>query len=156
MQRLAREIADLKGQQGRLLEQRQKDFIDQELLETRIAPLKLLCDDKERQLLDLEEQQSRKNDATDAADRIAEFCQTVACQLDHMSFEDKRATFAAFGVTVAATPDDLVITMVVDPGATTMSPSSSPMSTCTGTRPTRWTATTPTSCCTKTGRSPVN
>ncbi len=34
MARLRREIADLKGQQRRLLEQRQKDFIDQDILES--------------------------------------------------------------------------------------------------------------------------
>ena len=54
--KLRREIQDLKAQQARLLEQRQKDFIDQEILESRIMPVKILCDEKERSLIALEEQ----------------------------------------------------------------------------------------------------
>ena len=122
---LTRDITHLKRQQAQLLDQRQHEYIDQEILQSKIAPLKLLCDEKEQQLRALKEQQSRRDDAVAAAERIADYCQQIAERLDHMDFEEKRATFAAFGVAVVATPDDLVITMVVDPGATTMSPSSS-------------------------------
>ena len=57
MTRLHSEIVDLKNQQRRLIEQRQKDIIDQESLESQIAPVKLLCEDKVGQLSALEDQQ---------------------------------------------------------------------------------------------------
>ena len=42
MTKLRREIADLKSQQRRLIELRQKDIIDQDILEGQIAPVRLL------------------------------------------------------------------------------------------------------------------
>ena len=83
---MQREIQDLKTQQNRLLEQRQKDFIDQEILESRIAPVKLLCDQKERPLLILDEQRRRKDDAAAAETRIAEFCERMTEGLEDASF----------------------------------------------------------------------
>ena len=124
MKRLRRERDDLRSQQSRLLDQRQKDFIDQELLESKIGPLKLLREEKERQLQALEEQQRMKDAAAAASDRIALYCLELAKGLENADFEVKRATFAAFGVKVVVTSDDLVITIVVDPSATIMSPSS--------------------------------
>ena len=76
MVRLRREIADLKGQQRRLLEQRQKDFIDQDILESQIGPLKGLCDDKERTLRTLKEQQRQIDDVANAEQRITDFCRS--------------------------------------------------------------------------------
>ena len=61
MTKLRHEIADLKRQQRRLIEQRQKDVIDQEILESQIGPVKLLCDEKARLLGALEDQQKRKD-----------------------------------------------------------------------------------------------
>ena len=60
------EIAEMKSQQRRLLEQRQKDFIDQDILESQIGPVQALGDGKERPLRVLEEQQRRKDDAAEA------------------------------------------------------------------------------------------
>ena len=124
MTKLRREIADLKNQQRRLLEQRQKDIIDQELLESQIAPVKLLCDEKERLLGALEGQQKRKDAVADAEKRIAEYCGRLAEGLDNLDQEGKRATFGAFGVKVEATPDDLSVILEIDPAATIIQPSS--------------------------------
>ena len=59
-----------------------------------------------------------------AAERIAEYCRRLAEGLDNLDQEGKRATFAAFGVKVEATRDDLSVTLAIDPGATTIQPSS--------------------------------
>ena len=64
------EIVDLKNQQRRLIEQRQKDIIDQEILESQIAPVKLLCEDKVGQLSALEDQQKSKDAAISQVDPI--------------------------------------------------------------------------------------
>ena len=112
---LRREILDLKGQQGRLMAQRQKDVIDQEILESQIAPVKALCDEKERGLRVLEDQQKSKDDAAEVERRIVEMCQQFSEKLDGLDFEGKRSTMAAFGVKIEATRDDMLITLVVDP-----------------------------------------
>ena len=106
------------------MEQRQKDFIDQEILESRIAPVKLLCDQKERSLLILDEQRRRKDDAVAAEARIAEFCERMTEGLEDADADRKRATFAAFQIKVEATKEDLQVTVTVDPSATIISPSS--------------------------------
>ena len=124
MTKLRHEIADLKRQQRRLIEQRQKDVIDQEILESQIGPVKLLCDEKARLLGALEDQQKRKDAVADAEERIAEYCGRLAEGLDNLDQAGKRATFAAFGVKVEATRDDLSLTLEIDPGATTIQPSS--------------------------------
>ena len=124
MTKLRRDIADLKKQQGILIDLRQKDMIDLELLENRIGPLKLRCDEMARELGMLEDQQKKKDDAVHAAERIAEYCRRLAEGLDNLDQEGKRATFAAFGVKVEATRDDLSVTLAIDPGATTIQPSS--------------------------------
>ena len=106
------------------MEQRQKDFIDQEILESRIAPVKLLCDRKERSILILDEQRRRKDDAVAAEARIAEFCEWMTEGLEDADADRKRATFAAFQIKVEATKEDLQVTVTVDPSATIISPSS--------------------------------
>ena len=120
MVRLRREIADLKGQQRRLLEQRQKDFIDQDILESQIGPLKSLCDDKERTLRTLKEQQRQIDDVANAEQRITDFCRKLSERLPDLDFEGKRSTLAAFGVKALATPVDLSVTISVDPNVTTV------------------------------------
>ena len=122
--KLQREIQDLKAQQSRLLEQRQKDFIDQEILESKIAPVKLLCDQKERSILILDEQRRRKDDASAAEARIAEFCERMTEGLEDVDADRKRATFAAFQIKVEATKEDLQVTVTVDPSATIISQAS--------------------------------
>jgi hypothetical protein len=113
--KLRREIQDLKAQQTRLLEQRQKDFIDQEILESRIVPVKILCDEKERSLTVLDEQRRKKDDAEAAEARIVEFCERVSEGLEDTSPDRKRATLAAFQTKVQATRADLQVTVTVDP-----------------------------------------
>ena len=124
MTRLHSEIVDLKNQQRRLIEQRQKDIIDQEILESQIAPVKLLCEDKVGQLSALEDQQKSKDAAVNAEERIAEYCSRLAEGLDNLDQAGKRATFAAFGVKVEATRDDLSVTLEINPGVTIIQPSS--------------------------------
>ena len=123
MTKLRREIADLKSQQRRLIELRQKDIIDQDILEGQIAPVRLLCDEKARQFSTLEEQQKQKDAAVDVEERIAEYCGRVAEGLDNLDQAGKRATFAAFGVKVEATREDLAVTLEIDSGVTIIQPS---------------------------------
>ena len=109
----------LRGQQKRLLELFQKAYIDEELLEGQIGPLKALTDEKESALRVLEDQQRCNDDATEVERRIVEACREVFKKLDALDFEGKRATFSAFGVKVQATCDEMSITVVVDQKVTT-------------------------------------
>ena len=117
---LKREIRDLKGQQRRLLEQRQLDYIDQGLLEGQIGPLKALCDEKEQALRVLEDQRKHVADVAEVERRITEICGEVSKRLDGLDFEGKRATLAAFNVKVVANRDEISMTIVVDPKFTTI------------------------------------
>ena len=110
----------MKDEQRRLIEQRQKDFIDQDILESLIGPVKALCEDKERSLHVLEDQQRLADDVNKAEQRIFDYCELLSERLDGLDFEGKRSTMAAFGVKVEVTPEDLAITVVVDPNVTTI------------------------------------
>ena len=117
---LKREILELRGQQTRLLDLFQKSYIDEELLEGRIGPLKALSDEKESALQALEDQQRHRDDAAEVERRIVEVCREVSKRLDGLDFEGKRATFAAFGAKVQATREEMSMTVVVDPKVTTI------------------------------------
>jgi hypothetical protein len=67
-----------------------------------------------------EEQQRQKDDAAEAGQRIAQFCQPVHETLDDLDFDGQRATLATFGVHVEATRGVVSITVRVDPNATTI------------------------------------
>ena len=120
MAKLRREIRDLKSQQMRLLEQRGRDVIDQDLLELQIGPVKALCDEKERALRVLEEQERLKDDTAEVERRIADQCRKLAQKLDTLDFDGKRAAFAAFGMKVEATREDVSIMVDLDPKFTTI------------------------------------
>ena len=117
---LRREILDLRGHQTRLLDLFQKAFIDEDLLEGQIGPLKALSDEKERALQALEDQQRHKDDAGKVERRIIEACREVSKRLDGLDSEGKRATLAAFSVRVQATREEMSMTVVVDPSVTTI------------------------------------
>ena len=116
---LEREIADLKGQQRRLIELRQKDMVE-EVLETQLGPVKALCDDKQSTLRLLQEQQRQRDDVAEAAERIRAYCERLVQTVDELDFDGQRALLGAFDVRVAATRDDVSITVVVDPNVTTI------------------------------------
>ena len=120
MASLRREILDLKGQQKRLLDLFQKEFIDEDLLAGQIGPLKALTEEKERSLRVLEDQQRYRDDVSEVEARIFEACREIAKKLDTLDFEGRRAAFAAFGVKVQATREDMSMTVVVDPRVTTI------------------------------------
>lgn len=84
------------------------------------APAKNLSDEKESALRVPEEQQRQKDDAAEAGQRIAQFCQPVHETLDDLDFDGQRATLATFGVHVEATRGEVSITVRVDPNATTI------------------------------------
>ena len=119
MKDLKKDILELKGQQRRLIELRQKDMIDLELLESQIGPLKSLCDEKEHDLRLLEQQRQGRDDEAEMGRRIAALCQQFADKLDGIDFEEKRSTLGAFWVKVRANKENLSITMVVDPKVAT-------------------------------------
>ena len=119
MAKLRREIRDLKSQQMRLLEQRGRDVIDQDLLELQIGPVKALSDEKELALRVLEEQERLRDDAADVERRIVEQCHRLVERLDTLDFDGKRALFSALGLKVEATREDVSITVVLDPKFTT-------------------------------------
>ena len=120
MSELRRAIDDLKAQQRRLIELRQIDLVDQDVLESQLAPATNLSDEKESALRVPEEQQRQKDDAAEAGRRIAQFCQPVRETVDDLDFDGQRATLAAFGVHVEATRGEVSITISVDPSVTTI------------------------------------
>ena len=121
MSDLKKEIQALKAQQGRLIELRQKDMVDQEILEGQLAPLKALYDEKQQALRVLEVQLEQRDDVAEMERRVLEMCNSVPKTLDEMDFESKRATLAAFGVKLSVTRDDLLIRLVVGPEFTPIS-----------------------------------
>ncbi len=109
------EVSDLKGQQRRLMGLLQHDHIDQDLLAQQIAPIKVLCDEKEDairllEMLDVDSQQEQES---------AHFIQVqaqlemIVSRLPHLNFDGKRATLSAFQVDVLATRGRLHITASV-------------------------------------------
>ena len=112
---LKREIQELKDQQYRLIELRQRDMVDQEILEAQLAPLKVLYDEKVQSLGVLEAQLEQRGDIVEMERRIVELCNSVSNSLDDMDFDERRATLAAFGVKVVATRDELLVQLVVSP-----------------------------------------
>ena len=58
-----REIRDLAAQQGEMMDQMGKPHMDEEFLKSRIAPLKVLYDEKRQLLRVLEEQERLRDDA---------------------------------------------------------------------------------------------
>ena len=120
MSELKREISDLRSQQRRLLELWQHDMVDQEVLETQLGPVKALCDEKEELLRLLEAQQRQNDDAADVAARLQEYCRLISEQIDRLDFDGKRAALAAFGVTVQASRQTLVVTVHIDPNVSSI------------------------------------
>ena len=112
---LKREIRDLAQQQGRLMDQLGNELIDQEILESRIAPIKALYDEKRQLLRVLEEQERLRDDAAVVRERITEYCRQLEEKLDHLDFDGRRALLGVFGIRVEASRDDVSITVVLDP-----------------------------------------
>ena len=119
MSQLKREIRDLEGQQIRLIQQRSKDVIDQELLERQIGPVKALCDEKRQSLRVLEEQQHVRDSKWEREPRPL-VMSAVAVKLDSLDFDEKRALLGAFAVEVKASRDEADIKLVLDPKFTTI------------------------------------
>ena len=120
MNQLKREIRDLEGQQIRLIQQRSKDVIDQELLERQIGPVKALCDEKRQSLRVLEEQQRVRDSKWERESRVHWLCQQLAVKLESLDFDEKRALLGAFAVEVKASRDEADIKLVLDPKFTTI------------------------------------
>ena len=112
---LKREIRDLAGQHVRLLEQRGKNLIDQDIPERHIGPAQSLCDAKRELLSALEEQQRMRDNAAEIRGRIAGYCRQLEPKLANLDFDGKRALLGAFGVQVEAPREDVTITVVIYP-----------------------------------------
>ena len=121
MKGLRREIQDLKGEQLRLIDLRQKDMIDQDLLESKIAPLKALTDEKQGTLDSLEAQQRLHDSADQVEQRVVAMCNQFSERIVGLKFDGIRALLSAFGVKVVAVKGDLSVTMVVDPAIAALS-----------------------------------
>ena len=124
MSKLKQEVEDLRGQQRRLIDLRQRDMVDQEILEGQLAPLKMLSDEKQSELRVLEAQVREQGDIGEMERRIVKVCEDVSDKLDSMDFDGKRAAMGAFGVKVVASRDSLSINLVVSPEVAGNSPSS--------------------------------
>ena len=115
MSDLKREVQGLKSQQHRLIELRQKDMVDQEILEGQLAPLKALYDEKQQALRVLELQLEQRGGAVDLERRIFELCDSFSETLEGMDFDNRRAVLGTFGVKVTVTREEISIRLVVGP-----------------------------------------
>lgn len=68
----------------------------------------------------LEDQKRFRDDAAQMERRISWLCRKLSRRLENLDFEGKRSLFAAFGLKVEATRDEVSITVVVDPEFTTI------------------------------------
>ena len=78
MKALQRDIQKLKNRESKLIGLYGDDRIDLEALESQIAPIKALSDEKKKALLVLEEQQRQRDDAGELDRRVREVCQNVS------------------------------------------------------------------------------
>ncbi len=72
--------------------------------------IKALSEEK-KELHILEEQQRQRDDPTELDRRVHEVCQQVSDRLDNLDAEGRRSFYAAFGVSVQAIDEDLLITI---------------------------------------------
>ena len=122
--KLRKEITSNESEQRKLIRLSGKEEIDQDILLSESAILKLLCDEKKQALRALEEQRGNQRAAAEAKDQIEEYCSRMAEGLENLDFEGKRAVLSALGVRGTVTHESMSITLMVDPSATTMSQSS--------------------------------
>ena len=115
IKKLQQDIEKLEGEQYRLLQQRQRDLVDQELLERLLAPIKPVYDEKRQILARLLDQQKLQQGSERMEQVIRECCGKIAEKLDGADFDAKRAVFAAFDVNIEATTKELLVQMTVDP-----------------------------------------
>ncbi len=92
---------------------------DEVLIESDAAALRNLLEEKHRALSLLEEQQHGEDDMLEVERRIVGQCLKLAERLGALDFEGKRAMFAALGLKVEATREDVSVTVVLDPKFTT-------------------------------------
>ena len=116
---LKREIRDLAAQQGEMMDQMSKPHMGEEFLKSRIAPLKVLYDEKRQLLRVLEEQERLRDDASLVRDRVTEYCRQLEEKLENLDFDGRRALLGVFGARVEACRDDVSMTVVLDPKFTT-------------------------------------
>ena len=90
-------------------------MIAQDLLESKIAPLKVLTDEKQGSLDSLEAQQRLHDGADQMEQRVVAMCKQFSERLGSLDFDGTRALLSAFGVKVVAVKGDVSVTMVVDP-----------------------------------------
>ena len=100
-----------------LTKQLMGERIDQEMYESLLAPVNHLLAQLEKDIAVLKEQEKVEEERDQFGEWVRAALSKYSDSLD--DFEDKRATFSAFGVKVQATRDEMSITVVVDPKVTT-------------------------------------
>ena len=117
---LKRDIQQLRGREARLIGLYGDGEFDREALDSQVAPIKALSDEKKKDLLILEEQQRHRDDSEELDRRVREVCQQVSDRLDNLDAEGRRAVYAAFGVSVQASLEELLITLTISYKCTTI------------------------------------
>ena len=88
---LKRDIQQLRGREARLIGLYGDEEFDREALDSQVAPIKALSDEKKRELHVLEEQQRQRDDLKELDRRVREVCQHVSDRLDNLDAEGRRA-----------------------------------------------------------------
>ena len=130
--RLQREIAHLRRQEANFAALAKNPDFDLEIVAAQNAPVLALRRELQRTLKTLEDQQGLRDEAADVQAQFAEYCQTIAKNIDAViDFDRRRQTLAAFGVKVWATKRDAKIVAYVSPEVTTIAQTSASLRECT-------------------------
>ena len=113
------EVVWLRVSEARLIELYGDEKLDREALDSQIAPIKDLSDGMKKELQVLEGQEWQREELSELERRVREVCQLVSDRLDRLDAEGRRAVYAAFGVSVKADLNHLLITLRVSPECTT-------------------------------------
>ncbi len=117
---LQRDIQQLRGREARLIGLYGDEKLDREALDSQVAPIRALSEEKRKELNILVEQQRLRDESSELDRRVREVCQRVSDRLDNLDLEGRRAVYSAFGVSVKASRDDLLITLVISNKCTTI------------------------------------
>ena len=93
---------------------------DREIIDVQISRIKFVRDELESQLVALQQQQSLREDSQMMEQRITDYCRQLSASLIADSYDGKRAAFAALGVKVVASKENVVLNVQVDPEFTTI------------------------------------
>ena len=115
MARLTGEIKKCKDEEGRLIDLYTEGNFDVQILKGKVAQVRLMLAEHERDLLLLENQEPFNEDAEEKHQRLEEHARRISVELASVDFDAKVATLYAFGVKIVVGEGKVSIELFVDP-----------------------------------------